>query len=140
MDIQNLNHELSILVEKKNKLNALDYDDENYDEVEEELHDLEDEFLENYGDYLEDALNDVHEEHCPDSDVLLAIAYLAKKYHKVGKNEDGSDKYEVGPHEGVLVDADKYPNQICKLVLVPGPTRLILNVRNKEQKVVWTAE
>lgn len=140
MDIQNLNQALSVLVEKNNELNALDYNDDNYDRVEEELHDLEDDFLDTYGDFLDDVLRDVHDEYCPDSDVLLAIAYLAKKYQKVDKNEDGSDRYEVGPNEGVLVDADEYPNQVSKLVLIPGPTRLVLNIRNKDQKVVWTAK
>ena len=139
MDIKKLDHALALLVEKTHELNALDYNDKNYDTVEEELHDMEDDFLDEYGDFLEEVLGDVHEEYCPDSDVLLPIAYLAKQYKKVGKNEDGSDRYEVGPKEGVLVDADAYPNQLCKLVLVPGPTRLILNIKNKEQKEVWTA-
>lgn len=139
MDIKKLDHALALLVEKNHELNALDYNDKNYDRVEEELHDMEDDFIDDYGDFLEEVLRDVHDEYCPDSDVLLPIAYLAKQYQKVGKNEDGSDRYDVGVKEGVLVDADAYPNQLCKLVLVPGPTRLVLNIKNKEQKVVWTA-
>ena len=50
MDIKALDRELAALVEMKNKLSVLDYSDENYDTIEEELHDLEDDFLENYGD------------------------------------------------------------------------------------------
>lgn len=138
MDLKNLDRELATIVEKKNKLSALDYNDENYDRIEEELHDLEDDFLENYGSYLEDALNDVHDEYCPDSDVLLPIAYLANKYKKTGKNEDGTERYEVGADEGVIVEVDDYPDQVCKLVLVPGPTRLILNLKKSGQEVVWT--
>lgn len=139
MDIKKLNHALVLLVEKTHELNALDYNDQDYDRVEEELHDMEDDFQDEYGEFLEDELRDVHDEYCPDSDVLLPIAYLAKHYQKTGKNEDGSDRYDVGLKEGVLVDADAYPNQLCKLVLVPSPTRFVLNIKNKEQKVVWTA-
>ena len=36
----------------------------------------------NYGDYIEEALRDVHDEFCPDSEVLLPIAYLANEYIK----------------------------------------------------------
>ncbi len=138
MDIQKLDHALALLVEKNHELNALDYNDKNYDRVEEDLHDMEDDFLDEYGDFLEEVLRDVHDEYCPDSDVLLPIAYLAKQYQKTEK-EDGSVHYDASVKEGVLVDADAYPDQLCKLVLVPGPTRLILNIKNKEQKVVWTA-
>lgn len=140
MDIKALDRALATLVEMKNKLSVLDYSDENYDTIEEELHDLEDEFLESYGDFIEDGLSDVHDEYCPDTDVLLPIAYLANKYSKKGKNEDGSTQYDVDINEGVIVEVDDYPDMLCKLVLVPGPTRLVLNVRNKGQEVVWKAE
>lgn len=140
MDIKALDRELAALVEMKNKLSVLDYSDENYDKIEEELHDQEDDFLENYGDFIEDGLNDVHDEYCPDTDVLLPIAYLANKYIKKGKNEDGSTQYDVSIDEGVIVEVDDYPDMLSKLVLVPGPTRLVLNVKNKGQEVVWTAK
>ncbi len=140
MDIKALDRELAALVEMKNKLSVLDYSDENYDTIEEELHDLEDDFLENYGDFIEDGLNDVHDEYCPDTDVLLPIAYLANKYARKGKNGEGTIQYDVDINEGVIVEVDDYPDTLCKLVLVPGPTRLILNINNKGQQVVWKAE
>lgn len=43
---------------------------------------MEDLFVEKYGKDLEIALEVVHEEYCSDSDVLLPIAYVAKKYIK----------------------------------------------------------
>ena len=140
MDIKKLDRDLTALVEKKNKLNSLDYSDKDYDKEEEELHDLEDDFLENYGDYLEDALNDVHDEFCPDTDVLLPIAYLANKYEKKGSPKDGTAQYEVGIDEGVIVEVDDYPGLISRIALVPGPPRLVLNVKNKGQEVVWKAK
>lgn len=63
MDIKKLDHALALLVEKNHELNALDYNDKNYDRVEEELHDMEDDFLDEYGDFLEEVLRDVHDEY-----------------------------------------------------------------------------
>jgi hypothetical protein len=50
MDINKLNQDLVELVSRKNLLASIDYNDQAYDQVEEELHDFEDEFLETYED------------------------------------------------------------------------------------------
>lgn len=139
VNIQELETRLAHIAEKKNQLNALSYSDENYDLLEEELHMLEDNFMQEYGTYLEEALADVHDELCPDSDVLLPIAYLAKKYVKKGVNTDGTPFYDVSLDEGVIVDVDDYPKDLTRLVLVPGPTRLLLQVGNRMREQVWQA-
>ena len=138
MDKQ-LNTTLAALIEKKNQLSALSYDDKEYDEVEEELHDLEDQFMEAHGDYLEEALEKVHDKLCPDNDVLMPIAYLANKYEVVGKNPDGSVSYDVKGKEGVWVDVDKYDGKDTRLVLIPNPVRLVLIIDGKNKEVVWQA-
>ena len=134
MNVDNLNQALIDLVEKKIQLSQLDYSDQQYDEVEEALHDQEDQFVEEYGEYLEDVLADVHDTLCPDSDVLLPIAYVANKYDK--EEENGKTIYYAADG-GVIVDVDKYPDQITRLVLVPGPTRLVLQIGRKQAEVVW---
>lgn len=139
INVQSLEATLADIAEKKNQLSTLSYSDNNYDSLEEELHDLEDNLMHEYGSYLEDALADVHDELCPDSDVLLPIAYLAKKYEKKGE-KDGQVSYDVALNEGVIVDVDDYPNDLTRLVLVPGPTRLLLQVGNRVQEQVWQAE
>ncbi len=139
VNVQDLEFILAKIAEKKNQLSAMNYNDEKYDLVEEELHDLEDNFMQEYGTYLEDALADVHDELCPDSDVLLPIAYLAKKYVKKGENTDGLPYFDVPIEEGVIVDVDDYPKDLTRLVLVPGPTRLVLQVGNRMQEQVWQA-
>ncbi|MEY3854534.1 MAG: hypothetical protein RIS68_548, partial [Bacteroidota bacterium] len=48
------------ILEKRLELSKLSYSDETYDDVEEVLHDLEDDFNEKYGDQLEDILEKVH--------------------------------------------------------------------------------
>jgi hypothetical protein len=138
MDIKKLDQVLLEIAEKKNQLNKLTYADKNYDVVEEELHDLEDDFVDEYGDFLEDALHTVHDEYCPDNDVLLSTAYLAKRYMETGKNSDGTPAYDVDFNEGVLVEVDDYPGQPCKLVIVPNPCRIILQISATQREVVWT--
>jgi hypothetical protein len=137
MNIQALDKALVEIVEKKNTLSQLNYNDKDYDKVEEELHDLEDDFVEAYGEYLEDVLAEVHDELCPDNDVLLPIAYLANKYVK--KEENGKVTYHAADG-GVLVDVDEYPDKLTRLVLVPKPTRLMLQLGNNHEEQVWTAE
>ena len=138
MDIAQLNEDLLGLVEKKQELSGLTYSDEEYDDVEEALHDLEDDFVENYGDYLEDALHVVHDEYCPDDDVLLPTAYLANEYRFA--EVDGQLKVDAAPGQGVFVMCDDFPNKNCRLVLLPNPTRIVLKIGNKEQTTPWTAE
>lgn len=139
MDIITLNKALVSIVEKKNQLSNIKYSDESYDRIEEELHDLEDKFGEDYGDYVEEALHYVHDEFCPDNDVLLPIAYLANKYAETGANPDGSKSFDVASNEGVIVDVDDYPGKETRLVLVPSPTRLILQVGKEQREQVWQA-
>lgn len=137
MNIEALDQVLVKIVEKKNILSQLNYNDKNYDEVEEELHDLEDDFVEQYGEYLEDVLADVHDELCPDNDVLLPIAYLANKYVK--KEDNGQVTYHAADG-GVLVDVDEYPDKLTRLVLVPKPTRLMLQIGSQQEEQVWIAK
>lgn len=139
MDTTNLNSDLVAVVLKKNELNRLDYNDPEYDTVEEELHEMEDQFVEKYGKYLEDVLRSVHEEFCPDNEVLLPIAYLAKKY-KVNKTGKGEPGFEVDLDEGVIVDVDNYSDKLTRLVLVPNPTRLLLQIHNSHHEEVWKLE
>ncbi len=135
MDITALDTALTTLVDKRDELSEMDYNHEDYDTLEEELHDMEDDFLSEYGDFLEDALHQVHDEFCPDSDVLLPIAYLPKS---VIRTDSGG--YEVSFKEGVYVDVDDYPSNGTKLVLLPKPTRIVLQVSPNQKEVVWKAD
>jgi len=139
MDIQKLNEDLCELVSRRNLLAAIDYNDEAYDQVEEDLHDFEDDFLEEYDSYLEDVLQIVHNKYCPDNDVLLPIAYIAKKYIEK-TDEEGNMSYGVGPNEGVLVETDDQPKSDVRLILVPSPTRIVLTIDNKSPEIVWEAK
>ena len=134
MDINQLNKELSQLALKKNELSGLDYDNEEYDRVEEELHAMEDDFQEKYGDYLDEALSYVHDKFCADNDVLLPIAYVANEY----KVENGN--FDVDTNQGVLVDVDNFPGKSTRLVLIPSPTRILLIIDSNTREEVWKAK
>ncbi len=138
MDTKKLDEALIALVEKRNQLSTMDYSDSRYDDVEEELHDMEDDFVDKYGEFLEAALEEVHDAHEVDSDVLLPIAYLAQKYEQVGQHPDGRPVYEVDIREGVWIETDKYPGKEARLVLIPSPTRLVMCV-GKHREEVWNA-
>src|SRR5688572_33373934 len=78
MDVKALNRALLEIVTKREELSKVNYNDPTYDNLEEELHDLEDDFQDEYGAYLEKALQQVHDEYCPDNDVLMPIGYLGQ--------------------------------------------------------------
>ena len=132
VDIIELDKSLQELVQIKNKLSSIGYDDAEYDDVEEQLHDKEDEFIDEFGDYLDEVLHNVHDEYCPDNDVLLPTAYLANKYVV---NPDNS--FEVSPSEGVFVDADDFPGKNTRLVIIPNPIRVVLNIDANTREILW---
>jgi hypothetical protein len=119
MDVKTLDKALQAIVDCRLELSKIDYNDPKYDDLEEKLHDLEDDFQEEYGEYLEGALQTVHDQYCPDNDVLLPIAYLG---------------------EGAAVDLEKLPGRDTKLVLAASPTRLMLKFGKEKHETVWTAQ
>ncbi|KAA9327156.1 hypothetical protein F0P96_18135 [Hymenobacter busanensis] len=126
MDTNALNAALVALLAKKHELHQLAYSDARYDDMEEELHDLEDDFNEEYGEYLEKALEKVHGDLSSDTDVLLPTAYLPNNPQPVAE-------------DGVWVDSEKYPGKQVRLVLLPNPTRLVLNTGKGQQHELWKA-
>jgi hypothetical protein len=119
MDVKALDKALQEILKKREELAKIDYNNPKYDDLEEELHDMEDDFQDEYGEYLEDALQNVHDDLCPENDVLMPIAYLGK---------------------GVPVEVDKHAGKDTKLILAPAPTRLVLTIGKDKQEVVWTAK
>src|SRR5688500_8657656 len=105
MNVKALDKAIQEIVTKREELGKLNYNNPKYDDLEEELHDLEDDFQDEHGDTLEEELQEVHDALCPDNDVLMPIAYIGK---------------------GVPVEVDKYDGKDTKLVIVPGPPRIIL--------------
>lgn len=135
MDVKSLDKAIQEIALRRNELKKIDYNNPRYDDLEEELHDLEDTLQVKYGKFLEDILQNVHDKYCPESDVLFPIAYLAKSYQVNGDNE-----FTVAQNEGVFVEIDSIPGKDTRLVIVPNPVRIILNVGKDQQQVLWTAK
>ncbi len=133
MDTKALDKAIQQIAIKRNELKKIDYSNPKYDDLEEELHDMEDALHVKYGDYLEEALQVVHDKLSPETDVLFPAAYIAKKY-EIGPNNE----FSVAGTEGVFVEVDSIPGKDTKLVIVPNPLRIILNVGKDKQEVVWS--
>jgi hypothetical protein len=135
MDIKGLDNAIQEIVQRRIELAKIDYSNPKYDELEEQLHDLEDNLQDKYGEYLETALQEVHDKYSPDTDVLYPIAYLAKTYIVSDKNE-----YSVAETEGVFTEIEGQPSKNTKLVIIPNPPRIVLNGGKEKQQVLWTAK
>ena len=125
MNADDLNKALLALIEKKAELHTLTYDDARYDDVEEALHDLEDDFNDDFGADLEAALEKVHLDLKSDTDVLLPTAYLPATL--APQKEDG-----------VWIDSEKYPGRV-RLVLRATPPRFVLTTSKGQEHELWKA-
>lgn len=118
MNFKELEKALQEILDCRASLAKIDYNNPQYDDLEEKLHDLEDDFQDEYGDYLEGVIQTIHDKYCPDNDVLLPIAYLG---------------------DGAPVEVDQFPGKDTRLVLATNPTRFYLRLKDKQQ-VVWEAK
>ena len=137
MDFEKLDVELSKIVKMRIKLSEITYADPNYDDIEEELHDLEDDLNEEFGDELEGKLEDIYATLVSDNDVLLPSAYLANKYVPMLPDAQGVITYDVQGKEGVPVESEQFDGQDVRIVLVPNPTRFVMVINGKSLKDLW---
>jgi hypothetical protein len=137
MNWEKLDKELTAIVEKKNQLSAMDYSDEKYDDLEEAIHDLEDDFNENYEAVLEKEFEKIYAKLKSDTDILLPTAYIANQYKPVLPDANGVVTYEVSGREGVPIESDQFDRQDVRLVLVPNPARILMIINGKALKDLW---
>ena len=119
MNVKELDAELREIEKIKAELSKLDYNDPKYDDLEEQVHDLEDDLQDKHGEDLEDAIQTIYDDICPGNDVLMPIAYLVK---------------------GVPVKVKKFPGKDTRLILATNPPRIILAIGKEKQDIVWTAK
>jgi hypothetical protein len=139
MDYKKLDEDLYAIVQKRVALSKITYDDMAYDDIEEEMHDLEDDFNENYGDELEEILEKIYDQLKSDNEVLLPSAYLANTYHEMMADASGKVTYEIIGKEGVPVESEQFDKMDVRLVLVPHPARFVLQINGKSMKDLWVA-
>ncbi len=137
MNWEKIDQELTEIVQQRNQLSALEYSDANYDDLEEQLHDLEDDFNENYEEDLAPELEKIYAKLKSDSDVLLPTAYLANHYQEMLPDAKGSITYEVSGKQGVPIESDELGKVDLRIVLVPNPIRFVLLINGKQLKELW---
>jgi hypothetical protein len=137
MNWEKLDEQLNEIVKKRNQLSQMDYSDESYDDLEEELHDLEDDFNEEYEEVFEPQLEKIYSKLKSDTDILLPTAYLANKYTEMLPDAKGIVTYEVSGGEGVPIESDELGKVDMRIVLVPNPARFVLLVNGKQLKELW---
>ena len=137
MNWEKLDQELTEIVQQRIQLSALEYSDENYDDLEEQLHDLEDDFNENYEAILAPELEKIYTKLKSDTDVLLPTAYLANHYQEMLPDARGSITYEVRGEQGVPIESDELGKVDMRIVLIPNPVRFVLLVNGKQLKELW---
>ncbi len=137
MNWDKLDKELTEIVERKNQLSQMDYSDESYDDLEEAIHDLEDDFNEEYEEILEKELEKIYAKLKSDTDILLPTAYIANKYKPLLPDANGLVSYEVGGQEGVPIESDQFDRMDVRLVLIPNPARISLLINGRQLKDMW---
>lgn len=137
MDFDKLDEELSHIVELRIKLSEITYADPEYDEIEEQLHDLEDTLNEKYGHDLEGKLEEIYAALSLDNEVLLPSAYLANKYIPMLPDARGVVTYDVQGLEGVPVESEQFDGQDVRIALVPNPVRFVMVINGKPLKDLW---
>ncbi|MDA0315151.1 MAG: hypothetical protein O3A40_07625 [Bacteroidetes bacterium] len=137
MNWEKIDQELTEIVQQRIKLSVLEYSDENYDDLEEQLHNHEDDFNENYEVILAPELEKIYTKLKSDSDVLLPTAYLANHYQEMLPDAKGSITYEVSGYQGVPIESDELGKIDMRIVLIPNPVRFVLLVNGKQLKELW---
>jgi hypothetical protein len=137
MNWETLDQLLTEIVQQRNQLSQLEYSDENYDDLEEQLHDLEDDFNEEYEEVLAPELEKIYTKLKSDTDVLLPTAYLANRYKEMQADAKGIVTYEVSGAQGVPVESDQLGKVDLRIVLVPNPARFVLLVNGNQLKELW---
>ncbi|WP_158860532.1 hypothetical protein [Lunatibacter salilacus] len=137
MDLNQLDKDLTVIIELRIRLTKYSYADHEYDEIEEELHDLEDDFNDNYGEDLERELEKIYAKLNSDNEVLLPSAYLANQYVPLMPDARGIVSYEVKGKQGVPIESEQFDGQDVRLVLISNPARIVMQINGLSLKDVW---
>jgi hypothetical protein len=138
MNYDEISVALSNIIEKRAELNKFLLPTPEFKDLKLELRQMEEDFLNGFGNTLHEILLDVHDEYAPDIDVLPVLQYIGKEYKKIGQNEWGI-RYDIDQNQGVYVEVDDYLDKNTKLVLVPNPLRVILNIEEGIRQTVWSS-
>lgn len=129
LDIKALDTALEDIIKKRTKLYSMSFDSKGYDDLEDELMDLEDDFSENYGDFVEDGIAEVYEQFGLDDEVLSAVSYIGRHYSITADNQ-----YGISAKQGLPIDTPDEPDADLKIILLPKPVRIFAVMGGKAQE------
>ncbi len=135
-DYSQLNQIVYHIADLRYQLSLKSYEDDGYDELEDKLHEIEDAFIEGQGEELEQIMLGIYEELRLDDEVLSPLAYFATTYRKIGENQ-GLSVFDVDADQGIEVSMEGTGRKEPRLVVLPNPLRIILNVDAKTRYRVW---
>lgn len=138
MNVKEANNLLISIIEKKQSILGLTYENPEYDKVEDALHDLEDEFIDSYGEELEKIFQSIYDTLDSEDEVFLPTAYIATSY--IILKNGNAVTYDVSLSQGFRVETPKYAGQIVTIVLLPNPMRILIQIDKKTREVLWQAE
>jgi len=131
MSYKRLNSDLIDLIDLRNELHEMAFNDPQYDDLEDELHDFEDTFNRRYQELIEPVLIRIHKKLSPEIPHLIPTAYVANHYEYLSE----TDTYETDGTSGVVLENEQ--GKKFRLTFVPNPTRLLLT-SSKDMQVVWS--
>lgn len=138
MNFKRLNSDLEDLIELRNQIHGMDFNDEAYDDLEDEILSFEDTFNNKYGADLEKILKKIHKSICPTIPNLLPTAYVASNYV-----QNANDAWEAGKNGGITVETifenDNGKTISVRLLLFPNPFRIEMHY-GKTKKVAWSPD
>lgn len=139
IDANSFNKAFEQIVEQRNKLYKMNYNDDGYDDIEDTLHDLEDDFNADFEEYLTDILENAHGAVKSDADVLLPTAYIASYYQDENETDpDGAKVFSIPTESGVYVECEGQAESTdTRIVFMPSPARLMFLVNNALDKELW---
>ncbi|TAF32255.1 MAG: hypothetical protein EAZ57_09140 [Cytophagales bacterium] len=128
--LDKMNELLCKIIEKRNALSVLTYDSEDYDALEEQLHDIEDNMIAEYGANIEKVIRKVYAKFASEgSEVMSPLSYIARRYTVMGKNKLGVD-YELPLGEGIQVDSSELQSTEIRVAILPNPMRVTVVTDN----------
>lgn len=136
MNTKALELAIAQIMDKRMQLGILVPEAPDYYRCKQELHTLEQHFQHEHGKQVKEILLDVYDELTPDTPINEPLDYIAKTASAVRTGPEGKI-YEVDATQGAAVYVDDYPHKPTRLVLLPNPLRVQLNVDARQQEVVW---
>jgi len=136
MDLQAIDQALLEIVSKREAIRTSE-DRASKTKLQKELSLLEEAFNRNYEMPLRNILEEVYDDLSPDATVHPPLEYLANQYKTISKNSKGPT-FDVNHRQGIEIDTDEYGANFTRLVIIPNPLRVILNIDDHSKEEVWS--